>query len=46
MNGAKLQSIKAHENWVSSVNFSKDDKLLVSGGGDSIVKVWDVLTGK
>ena len=30
---------------MSSVSFSPDGKLLVSGGADSAIKLWDVATG-
>ncbi|HQP25667.1 MAG TPA: PDZ domain-containing protein, partial [Smithellaceae bacterium] len=29
-----------------AVQFSPDEKLIISGGGDKLVKIWDVATGK
>ena len=40
-----MAELKGHSNPVSSVAFSNDGRLLVSGGGDLIVKVWDVQNG-
>jgi centriolar protein POC1 len=35
------QSTIAHKNWVRSCKFSPDSKLIVSGGDDGTVKLWD-----
>jgi len=35
-----------HSNWVLSVAFSPDGKLLASGSGDSTVRLWEVATGQ
>jgi WD40 repeat protein len=33
---------RAHTGWVTALDFSPDDKLLVSGGEDAAVIIWDV----
>jgi hypothetical protein len=48
-NGAQqkeLRLVKAHHNWVTSLAFSPDSKRLISGGGDSTARIWEVQTGK
>jgi hypothetical protein len=40
------KDIKAHKNFVESVSFSPDGKLLASGSGDKTIKLWDVASGK
>jgi WD40 repeat protein len=42
----QLRFIKAHHNWVTSLAFSPDCKQLISGGGDSTARIWDVARGK
>lgn len=37
---------KGHTNWIWSVAFSPDGSLLASGGGDSVVNVWDAQNGE
>ena len=39
-------TLKGHRNWVGSVAFSPDGKILASGGWDAIIRLWDVETGK
>jgi len=41
-----IRLLEAHSNWVVSLAFSANCGLLVSGGGDSTARVWDVTTGK
>jgi len=38
--------LRGHLGAVQSVSFSPDGKLLVSGGADKTVKIWDVANGK
>ncbi|OJJ81885.1 WD40 repeat domain-containing protein [Aspergillus glaucus CBS 516.65] len=38
---ACLQTLEGHSNWVYSVTFSHDSKLLASALRDRIIKVWD-----
>jgi WD40 repeat protein len=40
--GAKLAG---HTDWVLSLTFSRDGKLLASGGYDGLVRLWDVASG-
>ena len=42
----ELRLVKAHSNWVTSLGFSPDSKLLISGAGDSTARIWEVQTGK
>lgn len=41
-----LQILVGHTNWVVSLAFAKDGRLLISGAGDSTARVWDRNTGK
>ncbi|MCX6376157.1 MAG: hypothetical protein NTU88_09045 [Armatimonadetes bacterium] len=41
-----LSILKGHENWVVSLAFSPDGKMLVSGAGDSTARVWSIPAGK
>ena len=34
-----------HRDWVRSVGFSLDGKLVVSGSDDNLVKIWNTETG-
>jgi WD40 repeat protein len=42
---AERLSLEGHSKDVRSGAFSPDGRLIVTGGGDSLVKVWDVSTG-
>jgi WD40 repeat protein len=44
--GRLLRQFIGHLNSVESLAFTPDGKLLVSGGGDARVRVWDQTTGK
>jgi WD40 repeat protein/uncharacterized caspase-like protein len=41
-----LQTLTGHVGRINSITFSADGKLLVSGGIDASMKLWDVLAGK
>jgi len=43
--GSQKAVFSGHTGYVMSVTFSSDGTSLVSGGGDSTVKLWDVQTG-
>jgi WD40 repeat protein len=43
--GMVLSTLKGHEHRVTSVAFSLDDSLLVSGSEDRTVRFWDIQTG-
>jgi WD40 repeat protein len=36
----ELKTLKGHTNWVNSVAFSPDSKILASGSKDHTVKIW------
>jgi len=40
--GRLVSSLSGHTDWVRSVSFSPDGKLLASGAADSTVKLWEV----
>lgn len=44
--GHLLWKIEGHEKSVQAVAFSPDQKLIVTGGGDSAVRVWESDTGQ
>ena len=42
---AALQTLEGHSDWVNSVSFSPDGKLIVSSSDDGMVQLWDAVTG-
>ena len=44
--GRPIAAFKGHGRGVSKVAFSRDGKLLASGGTDNTIKIWDVATQK
>lgn len=44
--GARQRLLDGHRNWVVSLAFSADSQRLISGGGDSTARVWDVTSGR
>ncbi|HEY0367195.1 MAG TPA: hypothetical protein VGC73_12045, partial [Pyrinomonadaceae bacterium] len=44
--GQPIAAIKGHGRGVSKVAFSRDNKLIASGGTDNTIKIWDVATQK
>ena len=42
--GRELGALKAHGKGVTQVAFSRDGRLLASGGSDNTIKIWDVAT--
>jgi hypothetical protein len=39
------RSLKAHQGAINSISLSKDNKYLVTGGEDGLIKIWDLATG-
>jgi WD40 repeat protein len=44
--GELVSVLMGHEGWPRGIAFSSDSKILASGGGDKMVLLWDVQTGK
>ncbi|UBF29411.1 hypothetical protein K9N68_17205 [Kovacikia minuta CCNUW1] len=44
--GHCLQTLCEHTSWVTSVLFSSDGQILISGSYDRTIKLWDVKTGR
>lgn len=40
-----IQTLTGHVEWVGTVAFSLDDKLLASASKDGMAKLWDPATG-
>ena len=38
--GQELCTLRGHTSWVHAVAFNPDGRILVSGGGDSIINIW------
>jgi WD40 repeat protein len=43
--GSLVRTLTEHTDWVSSVAFSPDGQVLVSGSGDRTIKLWRVSDG-
>jgi len=43
--GTRRSTLKEHTDGVTSLSFSSDGKLLVSGSNDNTIKLWDIQTG-
>jgi WD40 repeat protein len=43
--GREVRSLTGHTNWVYSVAFSPDGRLLASGSADETIKLWEVASG-
>ncbi|HEY5883975.1 MAG TPA: caspase family protein [Pyrinomonadaceae bacterium] len=44
--GTELSSLAGHNNFVNRLSFSRDGRLLASGGYDSTIKLWDTMSGR
>ena len=41
-----IMTLKGHSNVIRSLDFSKNDKFLVSVGEDNLINLWNILTGE
>lgn len=39
---SRIRVLNGHENWVKNVEYSKDEKLLVTSGFDGSIFTWDI----
>ncbi|MHB1424005.1 MAG: WD40 repeat domain-containing protein [Gemmataceae bacterium] len=44
--GRELRHLSGHGSGVKALAFSADSKLLISGGGDNVLRIWDFAAGK
>jgi WD40 repeat protein len=44
--GQEVRTLEGHTDYVNSVAFSPDGKLLASGSDDKTIKLWEVATGQ
>ncbi len=44
--GLKFKDLSGHKSKVKTINYSDNNKYLVSGGNDKIIKVWDIQAEK
>lgn len=38
--GQELSTLRGHTSWVHAIAFSPDGKILATGGGDSLIQIW------
>ncbi|EHK19202.1 uncharacterized protein TRIVIDRAFT_193671 [Trichoderma virens Gv29-8] len=44
--GKVQQTLEGHSNWVDLVDFSADNRYLISAARDMTIKIWDIATGQ